>query len=567
MKLTGGQALAQQLLREGITDIFGVPGVQLDWVVDGLRQISDRIRFIVPRHEQATSYMADGYARTTDRIGTCLVVPGPGLLNAMAGLSTAYACNSRVLCIAGNIFSGGIGKGYGLLHEVNNQSNILGAVTKWHGSAHSPQQIPGLVREAVRHLRTGQPRPVGIEIAHDVLSTTADVELIDPPRREDSRISPESGAIARAASLLSTAQFPVIYVGGGALAARASSTLREAAEKLQAPVVMSDNGRGALSDRHPLALNTLGGRAVFPHADVVLVVGSRFVDVNRGQPAWPADGKRYIFLNSNPSDWGPPRTCELGIHADARLGLEALASELSIRKPSRAADLDKVRAWALHQADEIAPQSAWTGSLRSAIPDDGVLVMDLTQVGYFARLMYPVYEPNTFISPGYQGTLGYGFAAGLGVAVGNPGRAVVSIIGDGGFGWNMQELATARRYDLGLVTIVFNDGHFGNVRTMQKEQFGQVFGVELMNPKFDKLAEAFDIPFARVEDPDALKNLLREALTQRGPVLIEARVSEMPNPWHLFRLQAPFGKSSRPPPPNPLGEPAREPASGTRRQE
>jgi acetolactate synthase-1/2/3 large subunit len=567
MKMTGGQALARQLLREGVTDIFGVPGVQLDWAVDALRQVSDRMRFVVPRHEQATSYMADGYARTTDRIGAFMVVPGPGLLNAMSGLSTAYACNSPVLCIAGNIFSGGIGKGHGLLHEVNNQSGILSAATKWHGSAQSPQRIPGLVREAVRQLRAGQPRPVGIEIAHDVLSTVADVELIAPPPGEDGRIAPESGAIVRAASLLSAARFPVIYAGGGVLAARASSALREVAERLQAPVVMSDNGRGALSDRHPLALNTLGGRAVFPHADVVLVVGSRFVEVSFGRPAWPAEGKSYVFLNSNTADWGPPRSCEVGVHADARLGLEALAAELSTRKTSRTAELEKVRAWVSQQANDIAPQSAWTRALRAAIPDEGVLVMDLTQVGYFARLMYPVYQPNTFITPGYQGTLGYGFAAGLGVAAGNPGRAVVSIIGDGGFGWNMQELATARKYDFGLVTVVFNDGYFGNVRTMQKEQFGQEFGVKLRNPRFDKLAEAFDIPFARVENPNALTNVLRDALAQRGPFLLEARVDELPSPWHLFRLQAPFGKASFPAAPNPLGEPVRESASNNERRE
>ncbi len=193
--------------------------------------------------------------------------------------------------------------------------------------------------------------------------------------------------------------------------------------------------------------------------------------------------------------------------------------------------------------------------------------MDLTQVGYFARLMYPVYQPNTFITPGYQGTLGYGFAAGLGVAAGNPGRAVVSIIGDGGFGWNMQELATARKYDFGLVTVVFNDGYFGNVRTMQKEQFGQEFGVELRNPRFDKLAEAFDIPYARVETPNALTNVLRDALVQRGPFLVEARIEELPSPWHLFRLQAPFGKGRHPAPPNPLGEPACKSASGNERRE
>lgn len=556
MKMTGGQALVGQLLREGVTDVFGVPGVQLDWAVDALRQSSERIRFFVPRHEQATSYMADGYARTTGRVGACMVVPGPGLLNAMAGLSTAYACNSRVLCVSGNIHSGAIGKGLGVLHEVNDQANILAAVTKWHGSASAPQQIPGLVREAFTQMCSSRPRPVGIEIAHDVLSASAEVELINPPANADDRIAPDATAIARAAALLASARFPVIYAGGGVLAAQASSALRALAEKLQAPVVMDDNGRGAISDRHPLALNTLGGRAVFPHADVILVAGSRFVDGFLGRPAWPAEGKGYVFLNVDAADWGPPRTCAAAIHADARLGLEALVSEVWVHRPSRAAEMDKVRAWAMQQVNEVPLQAAWIRALRETIPDDGVLLMDLTQVGYLARLAYPVYEPKTFLTPGYQGTLGYSFPTGLGVAAGNPGRKVVSIIGDGGFGWNMQELSTARKYDLGLVTVVFNDQHFGNVRTLQKQQFGHTYGVELLNPKFDRLAESFDIPYARVDSPDALPRALSDAFTQGGPVLIEARVGELPSPWHLLRLQPAFGKPPGLVPPNPLGEPA-----------
>src|SRR5580704_17682247 len=191
MRLTGGQALAHQLVREGIKDVFGIPGVQLDWAVDGLRQVGNRIRYVVPRHEQTTAYMADGFSRSTGKIGTCMVVPGPGLLNAMAGLATAYACNSRVLAIVGNIHSGGIGKGWGLLHEVRNQSAILGCVTKWQAQATTPAQIPVLVREAVKELHGGRPQPVGLEIAPDVLSATGDVTLIDPPAHEDHRMRPD----------------------------------------------------------------------------------------------------------------------------------------------------------------------------------------------------------------------------------------------------------------------------------------------------------------------------------------------------------------------------------------
>jgi acetolactate synthase-1/2/3 large subunit len=552
--MTGGQALARQMALEGITDVFGIPGVQLDWAVDGLRQVADQIRYVVPRHEQTTSYMADGYARTTGKIGTCMVVPGPGMLNAMAGLSTAYACNSPVLAIVGNIHSGGIGRGLGLLHEINNQTGILAAVTKWQGSAATPQAVPRLVREAVRQLRSGRPCPVGIEIAQDVLSATVEVELIAPPAGEDGRLRPDQEEVERAAEVLDQARFPVIYVGGGALAAGASKALQALAERLQAPVVLGENGRGALSDRHPLALNALGGRAVFAHADVVLVVGSRFVDTAVGKPLWPSEGVRYVYLNVDPSAWAPPRATGVTIGADARLGLEALTAAVS-RHPDRGIDLDRVRGWASAQSDAIEPQRSWVNALRSAIPDDGILVNELTQVGYYARFAYPVYEPGTFITPGYQGTLGYGFPTALGTAIGNPGRAVVSITGDGGFGWGMQELATARRYNLRLVTVVFNDGHFGNVRRMQQDQFQESYGDSLVNPRFDLLARAFDVPYARCDEPAALERMLRAAVNAGGPTLIEVPVGEMPSPWHLMRLTNPPFARAVAAPPNPLGEP------------
>lgn len=553
MNQTGGDVLARQLVLEGVTEVFGVPGVQLDHATEGLRKLGNDIRFLVTRHEQATSYMADGYARTTGRLGVCMVVPGPGLLNAMAGLSTAYACNSPVLCIAGDIHSGAVGQGRGLLHEVRDQSTILGTVTKWHGRAEDPALIPALVRRAVREIRSGRPQPVGIEISHDVLAATAEIEPITPAE-EDGRMAPAPEDVARAAEMLDGARRPVIYAGGGVLAAEGCRELAALAERLQAPVVMSEEGRGALSDRHPLALTTLEGRAVFPHADVVLAAGSRFLDTTVGNPAWPADRARYIYLNLDPSSWAPPRRAEVAIEADCRLGLAALAQAVA-KRPPHGLDLAAVRRWAREQADAVEPQASWTRALRAAIPDDGILVNELTQVGYFARVGYPVYEPNTLIGPGYQGTLGYGFPTALGAKAGNPGRVVVSINGDGGFGWNLQELATARKYDLGVAIVVFNDGHFGNVRTLQQGQFGEAYGVELRNPHYDRLAAAFDLPYARCDAPGELEGALRRGLSEGGPFLVEARVGAMPSPWHLLRLVPPGFAASGSAPPNPLGEP------------
>jgi acetolactate synthase-1/2/3 large subunit len=557
MWMTGGQALARQLVLEGITDVFGIPGAQLDWACDALHDVRDRLRFVVPRHEQTAAYMADGYARTTGRIGACMVVPGPGLLNAMAGLATAWACNSRVLAIVGQIPSPAIGKGFGLLHEIRDQSAILGTATKWNALARSPQDVPILIREAVRQLRTGRPRPVGVEIPPDVLSASAEVWLAQPPASEDARIAPEAALVERAARMLEQARFPVIVAGGGALASGASEALGRVADKLQAPVVMTDFGRGVLSDRHPLALSTLGGRAVMPHADVVLVVGSRFADTTTVVPSWPQDRAKFIYVNTDPGSWSAPRVPALAIHSDARLCLEALDLALDPGKRSaRARDMDAVRAWCEQQLRTVEPQWSWMRALRTSIPEDGVLVQDLSQVCYYSRAFMPLYRPYTGITPGHQGTLGFGFPTALGVAAGNPDRAVVCATGDGGFGFALAELATAAKYRLAVATIVFNDRQFANVKNMNKAAFGRATGHELHNPDFGKLAAAFGVETASIESPRELEALLPRAIASREPWLIEARVGDMDDPWHLLRLRAPAVPGAHQPPPNPLGEPA-----------
>jgi acetolactate synthase-1/2/3 large subunit len=536
MEMTGGEALAAQLAAEGVKTVFGVPGVQLDHAFDGLWGQRERIHFIGTRHEQATTYMADGFARTRDEVGVALVVPGPGVLNASAGLATAYACSSPVVLLAGQIASGRIGQGYGLLHEIPDQSGILARLTKWTAMARRPDEIPGLVREAFRQARGGRPRPVALELPPDVLAARAAVNIITPPRgeRDTLRPRPEPAEVRRAADLLRRAARPLIWAGGGILASDATAELGRLADLLQAPVVMSENGRGALSDRHPLALNSVAGRRLLPDADVVLAVGTRFVGI-QGQSF--GAGKALIVLNADPHDAAFHPDAAVRLTADAKLGLAALADELA-SLPKRSAppyDLAAVRAEAEAQMAEVTPQAAYVRVLREAIPEDGILVNELTQVGYLARIAYPVYQPRTLINPGYQGTLGYGFPTALGVKVGSPDRVVVSITGDGGFGWGLQELATARRYNLGLVTVVFNDAAFGNVKRTQQEEFGgHVIGTDLVNPDFVRLAEAFGIAGFRVDSPESLAPVLREAVTAGEPCLIEVQVGKMTSPWPLL---------------------------------
>jgi acetolactate synthase-1/2/3 large subunit len=539
VQLTGGQALVQSLKRQGIETIFGLPGVQLDWAFDALYAERDAIAVYHTRHEQATTYMADGYARATGRVGTCLVVPGPGLLNAGAGLSTAYACSSPVLCLAGQIQSDLIDVGRGLLHEIPKQLELLGSVTKWAARAMRPEEIPGLVAEAFRQVTGGRPRPVALEIPPDVLAATGEVELLDPARPEPDAGDPD--LLRRAGEALARAERPLIFVGGGILAAGAWDELRQLAEALHAPVVMSSNGRGALSDRHPLALNAVAGRRLLPDADAILAVGTRFVQpaLTWGLPA----GATTIRLDADPAEIERNLRPDIGIVGDAKPGLARLLESVDGVRGRRSSREGELRALKEEVADllyEVQPQAAFAEVIRAALPDDGILVNEMTQVGYFSNLGFPVYEPRTFITPGYQGTLGYGFATALGAQAGHPDRKVVSINGDGGFMYNVQELSTAKRHGLGVVAVVFNDGAFGNVKRIQQQSFdGRTIASDLLNPDFVKLAESFGIAGLRAHGPDELEGALREALAGDGPALIEVPVGEMPSMWHLLTPSSP----------------------------
>ncbi|HEY9424307.1 MAG TPA: thiamine pyrophosphate-binding protein, partial [Microterricola sp.] len=451
---TGGDLLAESLIEQGVSQIFGIPGVQLDGAADALYSRADRIAFTCARNEQATTYMADGYARSTGDVGVAMVVPGPGVLNALSGMATAYSANSPVLLLAGQIDSKAIGKGLGALHEIPDQTGMLERITKWTGTARSAAEVPGLVAEAFSQLRSGRPRPVALEVPPDVLSATA--EALIPARVAPAPLIPAASDIDAAVRMLAAAKRPMIMVGGGVIAANASAELLAVAEALEAPVLMGENGRGAIDARHRLAFDALALRAFRGDADLVLAVGTRFVSTFGTKV--DTNGAPVILLNAEEADLHGPREAAVRIHADAALGLAAISDQLGRpARESRSTEFAGVRSWLEEQFSDLAPQREYLGAIRGALPDDGVFVSEFTQVGYAASALYPAYQPRTYIGPGYQGTLGYGFATALGVKAADPNRAVVSVNGDGGFSWTLQELSTAKRYGIGLVTIVFHD--------------------------------------------------------------------------------------------------------------
>ncbi len=529
-QMTGGQALAKSLHLEGVRVIFGLPGVQLYHALDGL-QGEPGIRFITTRHEQATAYMADGYARAGGGIGAAMMVPGPGLQNASAGIGTAYAASSPVLVVSGQIERDLIGSDRGILHEVNDQLDTIRPVTKWAKRILEPAEIPDAVHEAFYHLKTGRPRPVEIEIPPETLAEVADVELREP--EEYPHPAADAARVQTGAQILFESANPLIWAGGGVISAGAHEALQKVAEYLQAAVITTPEGKGAISERHPLALGAhwLRNDPVAkeePGFDTILAVGTRMAN-----PAW-LNGQRIVQIDIDPAEPGRNYNNTFGIVGDARRTLESLyhcLGALGEPRPGKAVEVAALRQRRAETAIRVEPQESLTAAIREAMPEDGILVSGMTQIGYYCRSFYPVYQPRTFLTSSYSGNLGYAFPVALGAKVAQPGKAVVAVSGDGGFLFNSQELATAVQYGINVVTIVFNDNAYGNVLRDQVNRFeGRVYGAALHNPDFVKLAEAYGVRGVRVA-PERLGAALKEALTTEAPALLEVPVSAMPTPF------------------------------------
>ncbi|MBI1295049.1 hypothetical protein GC175_08835 [bacterium] len=531
--ISGGVAIVQSLLDHGVDTIFGLPGVQNDHLFNALYDAGDQIRVIHTRHEQGAAYMALGYALSSDRVGVYSVVPGPGFLNTTAALSTAYATGARVLCLTGQIRSDQIGRGFGMLHEIPDQLGIIQSLTKWAARIPSAADASRFVAAAFNEIDSDRPGPVGLEVAPDVLASTAEVDLSASsltPRRP--RV--DGDAVEQAAALLSRARNPIIFVGGGAQGASAAVTAL--AELLQAPVIASYNGRGVVDSRHPLSFTLPAGHRRWAHADVVIAIGTR---LSRPLLEWGVDADlKLVRIDIAPAEMTRIHAPTVGIVADAADAVPALVDALRLHTsgfPARSEEMATLRAEIDAEFARISPQIDYLHLLREELPEEGLFVDELTQVGYLGRVAWPVYHPKSYITNGYQGTLGWGVATALGVKVANLGRPVLAVSGDGGFLFTATELATAVQHGIATVTVVFNDGAYGNVRRMQEQQHGnRVIATALRNPDFVKLAESFGAQGLRATSFAELRDAVRRGFESSMPTVIDVPVGEMPSPWGLI---------------------------------
>ena len=537
MKPTIADLAVQGLIANGIENLYCLPGIQNDGFFDTLFDSTDRLTPIQTRHEQGAAYMAMGAALATGRPQAFCVVPGPGFLNAAAALSTAYAVNAPLLALVGQIPTGAQGKRHGLLHEIPDQFAILSQLTKASHRIGGPGDAATGILEAFTALKSGRPRPVGLEIAVNLWTQTCDGAPVDLSAAATPSPSPDTDAIADAAQLIATSKAPMIIVGGGAQ--DDAEMVQHLSSRIGAPVVAFRTGHGVVPSDDPLSITMPVAHDLWAEVDLVIGLGTR---LQSQVMAWGQDdAMKVIHIDIDKDQIGRSAQVDVGIN-------DALCDALPLLLDEIDRETDPDQGWiervseakarrAAEYAQRLAPQIGWLQAIRNVLPPEGIFVDELTQTGYVSRFAFPSFGPRRFISTGYQGTLGYGFPTALGVAHARRDVPVVAISGDGGALFGISELATAVHHNIPLTTVIFNDHAFGNVRRLQMDNYdSRLIASDLTSPDFASLARSFGAQGLMASNPDDLRNALEIAMNHEGPSVIEVPVGELPSPWDFVLM-------------------------------
>ena len=515
---TGGSLVAESLEALGAEVAFGVPGIHALAIWEGLRTCS--IAAIGLRTELSAGFAADGYARTSGRPTPLLLSTGPGALISLAALMEAASAHVPVVAVASQIPHDLIGAGRGFLHELPDQKASFEPIVKSAARAESAEEIPTLLAEAWRRALTPPSGPAFLEIPVDVLAGETEIAPGDLIPSPEAPPLPDHRLLDEVARLLSNAEAPVVWAGGGVLRSGAWDELRAVAERLGAPVATTYMGKSAFPEDDPLALGTAldepAFRQLLRDADVVLAVGTELGAETTGQYELRLSG-RLIHVDADARRIGATYDA-LGVVGDAKAVLGALAERLlgapRADGPARVGELRKRIAEGRRE-----PELELLRSIREALPRDAVTAWDMTILAYWAAAHFPVYEPRTFLYPLGSGTLGYAWPAALGASLATPGRKVLAVVGDGGFNYGIAELAAARQYGLDAKLLLVDDGGYGILREYQRDQFGETTSVDLVEPDFRALVDAYGLPIVSVP-PEELAEALTGAFAKDGPAVV-----------------------------------------------
>ena len=520
---TCGDALMHLLESYGVTNVFGIPGEHTLELYRGIE--SSNVRHVTPRNEQGAGFMADGYVRATGQPGVCTIITGPGVTNAATPIGQAYADSIPMLIISSANDSPSLGKGWGRLHETTDLCAITAPITAFSAMVHDPSEVPELIARAFTVFGSRRPRPVHIAIPIDVMEMPAKGDW--SIRVIPDRPVPGHAAIAAAVDLLGEATQPVMMVGGGAQDAGEGVT--QLAELLNTAVISSNAGKGVVSDTNPLSMT--GGvispavQAYLGRADVVLAIGTELAEADSFIYDLPVNGK-VIRVDIDPARFNDCFPATVGVQGDAGAAVEMLLAELNRRGISGAGrntvtDLEQVRA---QQAADFTPVENQhikvLNLIRNILPDDTIMMGDIAQLVYTGTQTMPAYHPRTWFYPAGYGTLGCALPDAIGAKIALPERDVVVLVGDGGFMFTVQELATAVEEGLTIPIVLWNNHSYAMIRDGMRKRGYPEIGVNPRNPDFIKLADAYGCPGTAVDSVSAFETALREAMAYKGPTII-----------------------------------------------
>ena len=565
---TGGEIIAEYLIKEGVPHIVGIPGHGIIPFLDPFKERQDEISVIQVRHEQSAIHLADGYYRASGRPLLCFTSIGPGAYNTVVGLATAYVDSSAVVAVSGETHSYMFGKG--VLQEVERQnwadtSSVMRPITKRVWKVTRVDHVPFVIHQAFKTATTGRPGPVHIFMPMDVQADSADVEIPHPVKhRPSGRVSGDIEQVREAAELVAKAERPVMLVGGGVILSDASTELVKLAEFLGVPVVTTMMGKGAIPEDHELCAFYAGskgsscGNKLAKEADVLLAVGCRFADLStssyKSGVSFTIPPTKLIHVDIDPTEIGKNYPTEVGIVGDAKAVLrqliEALKAMTSKRKYQETPYFKALQKAKKEWQKELEPLknssripmtiSRFLAELRKALKRDAIFVGSAGHAQAQLFQEFPVYEPRTHLSSGGMSTMGWAVPASMGAKLAKPDRQVISISGDGDFLMTCQELATAVQYGISTVHCVLNNYGWLSIRDLQLDVYGEHRGYatefraretgELYSPSFTKLAEAFGCHNEFIEKPEQVAPALKRALKSGKPAVLEIPV-QYEHPW------------------------------------
>ena len=532
MRKNGSEIIAECLLEQGVDTVFGYPGGAVLNIYDALYQYRDRITHILTAHEQGAAHAADGYARSTGKVGVVIATSGPGATNLVTGIATAYMDSVPMVAITGNVNVDLLGRDS--FQEVDIQG-ITMPVTKHNFIVKDVGELAGVIRRAFQIANSGRKGPVLIDIPKDITSAVTEYE----PRQKLPVFkggNPEPSACRKAAELIAASKRPIIYAGGGVISSGASQELLRLAEKFQIPVCCSIMGLGGFPASHPLFIGNIGMHGSFQtgmavdNSDLILTAGARFSDRVAGDRKKFGEGAVIIQLDIDPAEINKNVYVQHSVVGDLKESLEKIAEEGCPMEHEKW--LQEISGWknvgvVKEQKDSYPHPLKVIQAVQRCLNQDDIIATDVGQHQMWTAQTYRFEKPRTFLTSGGLGTMGFGLGAAIGAQVAHPERRVVLISGDGSFHMNLNELTTLASYELPVVVIVMNNSVLGMVRQWQKLFYGGRFSQTDPHRKTDfvKLAEAFGVTGMRITRPEEVDDVVQRALELKKPVVVDCQIS------------------------------------------